>query len=424
MVSKYYPRMGETLYTHTLDNGLAIQVIPKKGFQKSYAMFATNYGGADRRFRYQGEWLNTPAGVAHFLEHKMFDMPDGSNALSVLSANGASPNAFTSSAMTAYYFECTEGFQENLKMLLEFVSTPYFTEESVAKEQGIIGQEIRMCEDSPDYALYYNLLKCLYARNPVRDSVAGTVESIREITPDVLYACHKVFYHPSNMRLCCVGDVEPEAVCALAEQVLPKGKGEVPARDYGSAEPGKPASFRHKAAMEVSNTQFLFGAKLTPAKPGPDRLRQVLTGDLALRYLMGESSPLYTSLYAKNLIHTDFSAELDYAAGAAMLIAGGEGRDPHSVLAAVEEALSELRRDIDTEAFQRIRRTTLGYCIRSMDRLGGLCTSLAEAGFAGYCPLDAPEMLENITPEEVRQALLDWLQPERIALSVIEPLRP
>ena len=176
--------------------------------------------------------------------------------------------------------------------------------------------------------------------------------------------------------------------------------------------------------MEVSNTQFLFGAKLTPAKPGPERLRQVLTAELALRYLMGESSPLYTSLYAKNLIHSDFSAGVDYAAGAAMLIAGGEGRDPHSVLTAVEGALAELRREVDVEAFQRIRRAVLGISLRDLDRLGGLCTAMAEAGFAGYCPLDAPEVLESITPEEIQRALLDWLRPEHIALSVIEPLRP
>ena len=181
MNKREFPGVGETLYSDVLPNGLRLFVVPKPGYAKSYAFFATNYGGADRRFQLAGEWIDTPAGVAHFLEHKMFDMPDG-YALAVLSANGASPNAYTSTAMTAYHFESTEGFYENLDTLLGFVSTPYFTPESVQKEQGIIGQEIRMTEDNPEFVVYYELLKCLLEHNPVRDSVAGTVESIAEIT--------------------------------------------------------------------------------------------------------------------------------------------------------------------------------------------------------------------------------------------------
>lgn len=423
MVSKHYAKLGETLYTGTLENGLTIQVIPKRGYQRSYAMFATNYGGADRHFRHHGEWLDTPAGVAHFLEHKMFDMPDGNNALALLSANGASPNAYTSTSMTAYYFDCTQGFAENLRQLLTFVSTPYFTAESVRKEQGIIGQEIRMCEDDPDYALYYNLLKCLYAQHPLRDSVAGTVESIAEITPEVLYACHKVFYHPSNMTLCCVGDVQPEAVCELAQEVLTCEPGEVPVRDYGSAELGKPASLRHRTAMEVSAPQFFLGAKVAPAKPGPERLRQQLTGELALRYLLGDSSPFYTQLYAKGLLHTAFSADLDYAANAAMVLACGESRDPHAVLDALEHQVEQVKRGMDLKFYDRIHRASLGAHLRLLDHLGSLCSALASGSFAGCCPLDAADMLATIPPEEVQQTILDWFRPEHIALSIIEPVR-
>ncbi|NLH00497.1 MAG: insulinase family protein, partial [Clostridiales bacterium] len=197
MHKKYFDRIAETLISEILPNGLSVNIVAKPQFSKSFAMFATNYGGADRRFKLAGQWIDTPAGVAHYLEHKMFDMPYG-NALNELSSRGASPNAFTSSAMTAYHFESTSEFEANLRTLLTFVSTPYFTEESVRKEQGIIGQEIRMVEDSPSYVIYNNLLRCLYSSNPVRDSVAGTVESIAEITHETLYHCHKVFYNPSN----------------------------------------------------------------------------------------------------------------------------------------------------------------------------------------------------------------------------------
>ncbi|MBQ8975055.1 MAG: insulinase family protein, partial [Oscillospiraceae bacterium] len=198
---KSYENIGEQVYTDRLPNGLTVNVISKPGFSKAYAFFATHYGGADRRFKLGGKWIDTPEGVAHYLEHKMFDTKDG-NALSMLSSNGASPNAFTSSDITAYHFQCTEKFYDNLRLLLSFVSIPYFTQESVDKERGIIGQEIHMTQDDPNSELYYNLMKCLYRENPIRYSVAGTVESIAEITPQVLYDCHKVFYNPSNMVLC------------------------------------------------------------------------------------------------------------------------------------------------------------------------------------------------------------------------------
>ena len=185
-----YKNIGETLYSATLPNGLRLNVIPKPGFNSRYAVFAANYGGAHRNFELDGRRIETPAGVAHYLEHKMFDLPNGDNALNILTANGADPNAFTSSGMTAYHFQCTEHFEENLRMLLHFVSTPHFTPETVRKEQCIIAQEIRMGEDNPGVILYYDLLRMLYKQHPIGDRVAGTVESIAEITDKTLYDCH------------------------------------------------------------------------------------------------------------------------------------------------------------------------------------------------------------------------------------------
>ena len=265
MKIKGYDKIGEQLYSEKLENGLTIYVMPKKDFNKSYAFFATDYGGADRRFFLSGKWLDTPAGVAHFLEHKMFDTPDG-NALSRLSANGASPNAYTSTDITAYYFESIEKFEENLEILLDFVSVPYFTEESVQKEQGIIGQEIRMTEDDPNYVVYYGLMKALFAHHPLRDSVAGTVESIAEISAETLYNCHKVFYNPSNMVLCVAGDVDPEKIVDVARRVLPKEPGEVPLRDYGPEESLLPVEAYAEKKMEVGLPLFLGGCKITAVR--------------------------------------------------------------------------------------------------------------------------------------------------------------
>ena len=169
---EYYERLGETVHHGILDNGLKIMVVPKPGYAKKYAFFATRYGGMDTRFQLNGQWLDTPPGIAHYLEHKTFDTQDG-NALQTLAQNGAEPNAFTSNAMTGYYFDSTEKFEENLKILLEFVSVPYYTQESVEKERGIISQEIRMTEDDPDWQVYMRMLRAMYANHTAREAIAG-----------------------------------------------------------------------------------------------------------------------------------------------------------------------------------------------------------------------------------------------------------
>ena len=271
MKQLFYRRIGESVYREVLPNGLEIRVVPRSGFVKKYAFFATRYGGMDTRFCLDGQWLDTPAGIAHYLEHKMFDTKEG-NALQELAKNGAEPNAFTSNAMTGYYFDSTEHFEENLKILLSFVSVPYFTEESVAKEQGIIAQEIRMIEDNPDWQIYTRMMKCLYAQNPVRNSIAGTVESISHITADTLYQCHKAFYTPSNMILTVVGDVDPVRIADIARSILPREGGAVIARDYGE-EPEEVACRESSISMEVSSPQFLTGFKCRPAKGGEEYLR-------------------------------------------------------------------------------------------------------------------------------------------------------
>ena len=269
MVKHNYQQIGETLYEEHLDNGLGIFVFPKPEFGKYYAFFATRYGGMDTRFQVDGQWLDTPMGIAHYLEHKMFDTPDGGNALQTLSATGASPNAFTSTAITGYHFECTDGFWENLRTLLEFVSVPYFTKESVEKEQGIIGQEIRMIEDQPGWQAYHLLLEALYHHHPVRNSVAGTVESIAQITAETLYQCHGAFYTPANMVLCVAGDVDPERVCALARKILPQQAKPPISRDCGAAEPETVFRREDSRAMAVSAPLLQLGIKGTPAPSWP-----------------------------------------------------------------------------------------------------------------------------------------------------------
>lgn len=424
MTKRDFTKIGESLYTTKLSNGLTVNVLRKPGYRLSYAVFGTNYGGAHRRFKLGGQWHDTPAGVAHFLEHKMFDMPDGDNALSVLSANGAQPNAFTGSGMTCYYFDCTQGFEENLRMLLSFVSTPYFTAESVDKEQGIIGQEIGMVEDSPGYVVYNRLMRLLYEHNPVRDQVAGSVESIAEINADMLYNCHRAFYAPSNMVLCAAGDIDPDTVVRIAEEILPAQLCEIPEVDLGKPETLIPLDVFHSESMEVSAPQFIIGAKVKPAPNGEALLRQKIVSQLALRVLFGSSSSFYTGLYEQGILNRDYDYENDYTAGTATIMISGESPDPQRVLGEVKACVNGVRESgIDPAAFERSKKASFGARLRGLEDFDSECVSFVSGCFSGYCPLDSFEVLESVTREECESFILEFMGEDRLAMSVVVPLK-
>ncbi len=421
MNKRIFDKLGETLYTEVLENGLTIYVVPKPEFGKSYAFFATRYGGMDTKFQLNGTWYDTPAGIAHFLEHKMFDTEEG-NALQDLAANGASPNAFTANSMTGYYFESTEKFEENLKILLSFVSIPWFTKESVDKEQGIIGQEIRMIEDDPDWRCYMALMESLYVNHPVRTSVAGTVESISHITADTLYACHKAFYDPANMVLAVAGDVDPEKVCALAREILPKEGGAPIPRNYGEAEPATALKSETTLKMEVATPLFQLGYKAEPQTEGAAKYRQALLGNLVCEAVFGESSPLYAKLYAQGLINKNFSAGYEEEPGAAFILAGGESKDPRAVRAAAEEELLRLGREgLDSALWERLKKAAYGSAVRGLNSFENICVSLVQGHFAGETVFSFPEVYASLTKEEGEAFLRAYLTPERSALAVVEP---
>jgi len=421
MEIREYPALGERVFCEKLPNGLSVFVVPKRGFNKRYAFFAADYGGADRRFKLSGDWIDTPAGIAHFLEHKMFDMEDG-NALTKLSANGASPNAFTSTDITAYYFECVDKFSENLEILLNFVSTPYFTDESVEKEQGIIGQEIRMVEDDPDYAVYYGLMKSLFSHNPIRDSVAGTVESISEITAKTLYDCHRVFYNPSNMALCVAGDVDHAEIFDIARKILPETPGGVPQRDYGPAEDLRPVQKSFAADMEVSLPIFLAGCKANPPGAGRDNLRLELVSMLALEILAGHSSPLYLRLYGEGFVNSDFSASFESVAGAAYSMFGGECRDPRRVFGEVNSEIVKLSEyGPDKDLFRRVKKASQGRLIRSLNSFDAICNNYAGGHFRGYDAFEAPAILASLTEDDVTGFFRESLVPDNMAISIVKP---
>ena len=421
MEKKLYERIGEEVFHTTLPNGLPVYIVPKKDFLRKYALFATRYGGMDMRFEKDGQWLDTPAGIAHYLEHKMFDTEDG-NALQELAKNGAEPNAFTSNAITCYYFDATEKFYESLEILLSFVSIPYFTDESVQKEQGIIGQEIGMIEDNPEWQVYKQLMQALYHTSPARTPVAGSVESISHITAQTLYDCHKAFYTPANMCLVVVGDVKPERIIAAANQILPAKSGPLIRRDYGAEEELTAAEHFVSAAMEVSMPTFLVGFKCPPQHGGEEQHRFTAIGELACDVLMGESSPLYARLYAEGLINGSFGAAFDLLPGASYVYAGGDSKDPQAVAEAI---LAEARRlvseGVDGDYYRRVVNANFGAALKALNSFESIAVSMAEGCFQGYDPYRFPEVYDSITVEDVLDFLRQNMTRDHMALSVINP---
>ena len=420
MIFKPYPHLGERVYEEKLNNGLLVRVVPKDGFTKTHAFFAVNYGSMDTSFSLDGIKYATPEGVAHYLEHKMFDMPN-CNTMQLFSKYGGSPNAFTSYDMTAYYVECTDHVKENLKILMELVCTPYFTEESVDKERGIIAQEIRMYEDSPDSCVYENLFSAMFANHPIRNPIAGTVESIEAITDETLYQCHRAFYTPNNMMLCVVGDVDPQMIFDLANEVVPSGRA-VPVRDYGVPEIMKPKTPRIEKSMEISMPMFSIGFKTEPAKNGIEAMQLEFLGDLASEILMGESSELYTKLYEDNLIDSGFSAGYESIRGASLISASGDSRDPDAVLDAILAEAEHLGKNgLDEDLFQRLKRSSLGRRIRNLDSFSSICYRMCAYHFEGTDYYSVPDRFRNVTMDQVAEFLFRSVRKERCAISIIYP---
>ena len=415
-------QLRETFYEERLPNGLLIRVIPRPDFAKTYSFFATDFGSIDTKFTMDGKVYETPAGVAHYLEHKLFDMPEG-NVMQQFSALGGSPNAFTGYSMTAYHVESTENWRENLELLLRYVSTPYFTEESVEKERGIIAQEIRMYEDSSGSRMYENLFAALYQHHPIRVPIAGTVESIQNITAQTLYDCHKAFYDPSNMMLCVAGPVDPALVVESAREILPKTPGGVGGRDYGPAEPLTAEKMaRVEQNMEVSMPGFTVAFRCDTPKTGADILRQELVGDLAAELLVGESTAFYTKLYEDGLIDCDFSAGYEGVKTLGMLSIGGDSNEPERVVDAILKEAERLGREGADEAlFQRLKRSAFGRRIRELDSFENICYRMCQSTFEGAFYYDFPDLYRSITLDETVKMIRDTVVPQRAALSLIYP---
>ena len=423
MTAKEYPRLGETLYQTTLPNGLRIFVVPRPGFTRKLAYFVTDFGSIHTDFELEDRVIHAPAGIAHFLEHKMFDLPGGRDVSAELAALGAGTNAFTSYDMTAYYITCTENFEPALKLLLEFVSTPYFTDESVQKEIGIIEQEIGMHLDTPDSRVFELLAQGLYKEHPIRIPILGSSESIRQITPELLYDCHRAFYTPGNMILCVVGDVDPDHVARIATEILgtqprPIGKKLRPWNETMECAAGM-----QENTMEVAMPMFNLGLKCEPPGRGEDAIRQEMVGDLAAEALFGESSELYLRLYEEGRIDSSFGGGFETIDGMAMLLCSGDSEDAKGVRDAVLAQVEKIARTGVTEAdFLRMKRSAFGRRVRDLDSFDSTCFRLCAYELSDYDYFDFPALYERIEKEEIQAFLRRVVRAERCSLSVINPL--
>ncbi len=414
-----YPNLGECFFQETLENGLTIRVTPRPDFAKHHAFFATNYGSLDTKFQQDGQWNTTPAGVAHYLEHKMFDMPEG-NVMQMFSQVGGSPNAFTSHGTTAYYVECTENFAENLEILLNYVTTPYFTQESVDKEQGIIAQEIQMYEDNPGSRLYENLFATMFSGHPLSVSIAGTVESIGEISAKTLYDCHRAFYDPSNMVLGVVGPVDPQMVVDLARKIVPPSQGIISQRDYGTVAPAPEQMRRVEQRMEVGMPTFALAFPCQDVEK--QSLRTELLADLAVEMLVGETTPLYNRLYEEGLVDNDFSGGYESVKDIHFITIGGDSCDPDRVVADVLAELERIRQEgIDQILFDRMKKSAFGRKVRDLDSFESVCYRMCQGYLDGIDHYDFPAIYQSITMEDARLFLCENVQLAGATLSLILP---
>lgn len=419
-------KVMEKLYYSKLDGGLKVYVLPKEGYSKQFAIFATNFGSVDMEFMVPGEKEITevPAGVAHFLEHKLFEEKEG-NVFDRFSRLGASANAYTGFTNTAYLFSSTANFYECLEILLGFVQSPHFTDENVEKEKGIISQEIRMYDDNGEWRSLFNMLQGLYHKHPVRVDIAGSVESITDIDKEVLYKCYNTFYHPDNMVLFVAGDVDVDRTLNLIAENI-KGNLQERKEDIKRCYPREPESVykkRIEQALAVSEPLFYIGIKdkVTSLK-GDELFKEDIATSVLLEIIFGKSSALYEQLYNEGLINDSFGFDFVAETGYSYSMLGGESPDPNRLFSVIEGSIASMdTEDLRKPDFLLARNKLLGRYLRNFDRLEYIASNFVSYHFKGANFLSFIELLEQIDLACVRKRFEEHIKPWTSTLSVILP---
>ncbi len=413
--------LGEQYYKITHKSGVTLLLCPMKGFSTAYALFGTNYGSMDVTFKTpeDKDFVEVPAGIAHYLEHKLFENEDG-DAFQRFAATGASANAYTSFDKTCYLFSCTQNFEKSLEILLDFVTRPYFTDETVQKEQGIIGQEIRMYDDNPDWQVYFNLLKALYQKNPVRVDIAGTVESIAEINKELLYRCYNHFYNLHNMVIAIAGNFSVESVLEVADRVLKSAEPFQTERRLPE-EPDEVCQRKIETELEVATPMFQMGFKLKGGDTAENMRSQILD-EIIVEIIAGENTPIYRELYDRGLINATFSGEAMAVRSLLAVTFGGESREPETVYKAILERVRQLKKDgIDEKLFQQCKKATYGRYIGMFSRPEAVASTLLLSQFTGVEMYSLVESLGNVTREQLELRLKNQYHEDWSALSIVRP---
>lgn len=414
-------RVGDFYYVGKHPTGLTIFLYPKEDSACTYAIFGTKYGSIDNGFQRSDEAApeTVPEGIAHFLEHKLFESEDG-DAFSRYAKTGASANAFTGFESTCYLFSCTDRLYDSLEVLLDFVQSPYFTEQTVAKEQGIIGQEIRMYDDDPQWRVMFNFLKAMYHTHPVRVDVAGTEESIAKITPDYLYRCYRTFYNLNNMSLAIAGSFDTGQVLELCDRFL-KPSEPVSVKRVFEPEPDTVVENRVEEQLSVAMPLFQFGYK---EKADTHRTeKDIAAMEVLLETLASEASPLFQRLLEQNLINeASFCYEYFEGAGYAAVTFSGESRDPDAVAGAIEDEIEHFRREgIPPEDFERSKRAIYGENVAALNSVSNIANCLISFSFKDRKMFDYIEALAALQVSDAEEKLKS-LQIEKSVLSVIRPM--
>lgn len=420
MQTKYNKTTDEACLEAVHSSGLTVRMVKKPGKSRKTAMLATKFGSINREFEYNGSRVTVPNGTAHFLEHKLFEGKNG-NAFDFYAKTGAKANAYTSNDKTAYYFTCTDNFNENLEILLSFISNPYLTDENVEKEKGIIGQEIRMYEDEPSWQGYFGLIGCLYGTHPVKYDIAGTVEDIAPITVDTLMSCYRTFYHPSNMVLSVVGDIDENEVLKLCDKYFPESTSITVSQSIPREPQGTVREYTEKL-MPVSRPIFYIGIKDNDTElTGRELAKKEIETEMLTEILFGDSTPFYKELYDSGLINSEFESDYELSETFAFCLLAGESDEPMKVLERVKKEIADfLENGVSDERFIQVRNTLYGELIASCDNVSQIASMLMVSALSSREPFDRAELLTQLTVDDIRARAEKLFNPLDIAISVIK----
>ena len=416
-------KIKEKLYIEKLENGLTIMIIPKANTKKKFITWGTNFGSIDNDFinPKTKEEIKIPDGVAHFLEHKMFEQPNGTNSLDTLSSIGVDANAYTTNDHTTYLYECNDHFYEALDEFMDYVQKPYYTDENVEKEKGIIAQEIKMYDDHPFWQVYMNAMECLYKNHPIKIDIAGTVDEINKIDKDVLYTCYNTFYTPSNMLMVVSGDFVPEELLEEIKKRIIKNENTSEIKRIYPEEPQEINQKKKIVEMDVNNPLFVIGFKDSVLENKEELVKKHIAIEILLYILIGKSSKLYQKLYKEGLIIAQPDLDYEFSKQYAHITISGQSNDPEKLTEELKKEIEKLKQNgIDEKIFDRIKKKMYGSYVTEFNDVADIAKMFMGDYFKGINSFDYIEMHKQVTKEFTEEILSSVFDENKMILSIVK----